>query len=143
MMTEMKYAAIAKATIHRREHTVVLRPFQKGLILHTLYYPNEIHEVKGYGKTNAKGLKKDEVELAAQFAKALVKPFHPEQFHDEYERRVEQLIESRSKGKAAPQLEKAPRMAPVIDLMSALKKSLASAKKSERTPKSKRLKKTA
>ena len=50
-MTDMNYAAIAKVTMHQREHTVIIRPYQNGLILHTIYYPNEIHEAKGYGKT--------------------------------------------------------------------------------------------
>jgi len=54
-----------------------------------------------------------------------VEPFRPEQFHDEYQARVLELIKSKSSGDAAPKHEKAKRLAPVIDLMSALKKSLA------------------
>jgi DNA end-binding protein Ku len=142
-MTGMAYAAIAKVTLHQREHTAVIRPFQHGLILHTLYYPAEIHDAAGYGKTSAKGPSKQELQLAEQFVKALVKPFRPEQFRDEYAERVTQLIHSKGKGKAAPLPEKAPRMAPVIDLMSALKKSLAATEKSERVQKPKRLRKTA
>jgi DNA end-binding protein Ku len=140
-MTDMEYAAIATVTMHQREHPVIIRPFQKGLIIHTLYYPNEIHEAKGYGKTAARSLKKQEVYLAEQFAKVLVKPFRPEQLHDEYTERVEQLIESKSKGKPGPKPEKATRLAPVIDLMSALKKSLAETGK--RPAKPKRLRKIA
>jgi DNA end-binding protein Ku len=146
VMEKMGYAAIAKVTMHQRERTVIIRPYQNGLILHTIYYPNEIHEAKGYGKTTTTNLKKQEVDLAAQFAKALVKPFRPEQFHDEYSARVEQLIESKNKGKPAPKTEKAPRLAPVVDLMSALKQSLAAKKKSggfAGASKAKKLKKTA
>jgi DNA end-binding protein Ku len=142
-MEDMSYAAIAKITLHQRERAVVIRPYQNGLILHTIYYPSEIHEIKGYGKTEARNLKKQELDLAEQFAKSLVKPFRPEQFHDEYSKRVEELIESKSKGKAAPKPEKPQRLAPVIDLMSALKKSLASEKKSERGGKPRKLRKTA
>jgi DNA end-binding protein Ku len=142
-MTDMDYAAIAKVTMHQREHTVIIRPYQKGLILHTIYYPNEIREAKGYGKTTEKNLKKQEIELAEQFAKALLKPFRPEQFHDEYAQRVEQLIESKNEGKPAPKAEKAQRMAPVVDLMSALKKSLAGAGKTEGPGKTRKLRKTA
>jgi DNA end-binding protein Ku len=142
-MTDMDYAAIAKVTMHQREHTVIIRPYQKGLILHTIYYPNEIREAKGYGKATEKNLKKQEVDLAEQFAKALLKPFRPEEFHDEYAQRVEQLVESKSKGKPAPKAEKAQRMAPVVDLMSALKKSLAGTGKSQGTVKNRKLRKTA
>ena len=142
-MTEMDYAAIAKVTMHQREHTVIIRPYQNGLILHTIYYPNEIHEAKGYGKTTEKNLKKQEIDLAEQFAKALVKPFHPEQFHDTYAERVEQLIESKNAGKPAPKAEKGKRPAPVVDLMTALKKSLAGEKKSAGAAKHRNLRKTA
>src|ERR1700683_50037 len=146
VMEKMGYAAIAKVTMHQRERTVIIRPYQNGLILHTIYYPNEIHEAKGYGKTTTKNLKKQEVDLAAQFAKALVKPFRPEQFHDEYSARVEELIESKSKGKPTPKPVNAPKLAPVVDLMSALKKSLAGEKKAGGdggATKAKRLRKTA
>jgi DNA end-binding protein Ku len=145
-MMEMRYAAIAKVTMHQRERTVIIRPYDNGLTLHTIYYPDEIREVKNYGKHVAKDLKKQEINLAEQFAKALVKPFRPEQFHDEYQDRVKELVESKVDGKPAPAPEKTQRMAPVIDLMSALKKSLAAKPKAaSATPaaKTKKLKKTA
>lgn len=142
-MEDMDYAAIAKLTMHQRERTVIIRPYQDGLILHTIYYPSEIHEAKGYGKASTKNLKRREVDLAEQFAKALVKPFHPEQFHDEYSKRVEQLVRSKSQGRAAPTAEKPQRLAPVIDLMAALKKSLAGQKKPASAFKSKKVARTA
>jgi DNA end-binding protein Ku len=129
-MDDLGYAAIAKVTMHQHERTVIIRPYQNGLILHTIYYPKEIHEAKGYGKTMVKTIKKQEFDLAEQFVKALAKPFHPEQFHDTYAERVEQLIESKSTGRPAPEAEKVHRLAPVVDLMSALKKSLAENKAS-------------
>jgi DNA end-binding protein Ku len=142
-MQNMEYAAIAQVTMHQRERTVIIRPYEHGLILHTIYYPNEIHEVKGYGETTA-ALKKQEVDLAEQFAKALLKPFHPEEFHDEYSKRVMQVIESKSKGKPGPEIEKVQRLAPVIDLMSALKKSLAEGKRTDTSSsKGKKLRKSA
>jgi len=124
-MEEMKLAALAQVTVHQRERTVVLRPYRGGLTLHTLYYPNEIHDVAGYGKSNATNLKKPEIALAEQFAKGLVAPFRPEKFHDEYQERVKKLIESKEKGTASPKPEKTTRLAPVVDLMTALKQSIA------------------
>ena len=124
-MEEMKLAALAQVTMHQRERTVILRPYQGGLTLHTLYYPNEIHDVAGYGKNNATNLKKPEIALAEQFAKGLVAPFRPEKYHDEYQERVKKLIESKEKGTAAPKPEKTTRLAPVVDLMAALKQSIA------------------
>jgi DNA end-binding protein Ku len=124
-MEEMKLAALAQVTIHQRGRTVILRPYRGGLTLHTLYYPNEIHNVAGYGENNATNLKKPEIALAEQFAKGLIAPFRPEKYHDEYQERVKKLIESKEKGTAAPKPEKAARLAPVVDLMTALKQSIA------------------
>jgi DNA end-binding protein Ku len=124
-MEDLKVAALAQVTMHQRERTVILRPYRGGLTLHTLYYPNEIHDVAGYGKNNATNLKKPEIALAEQFAKHLIAPFRPEKYHDEYQQRVKKLIESKEKGTAAPKPEKTTRLAPVVDLMTALKQSIA------------------
>jgi len=139
----MEYAAIAQMTLHQRERTVVIRPYQRGLALHTIYYPNEIHAVKGYEQGDLKDLKKQEIALGEQFAKTLVKPFRPQEFHDEYQIRVKQLIESKAKGHAAPKPEQSKRLAPVIDLMSALKKSLATSAPAVKAAKSRKLRRTA
>jgi DNA end-binding protein Ku len=124
-MEDLKVAALAQVTMHQRERTVILRPYRGGLTLHTLYYPNEIHDVAGYGKNNATNLKKPEIALAEQFAKDLIAPFRPGKYHDEYQERVKKLIESKEKGTAAPKPEKTTRLAPVVDLMTALKQSIA------------------
>jgi DNA end-binding protein Ku len=144
-MEGLSIAAIAKVTMHQRERTVVIRPYENGLTLHTIYYPNEIHEVAGYGKDSVKEIKKQEIALAEQFAKALIKPFRPEQFHDEYQKHVEQLIESKEKGGTGPKMQEGKKLAPVIDLMEALKKSLAggTSKAPVAERKTKKLKKTA
>jgi DNA end-binding protein Ku len=125
-MEDLKVAALAQVTMHQRERIVILRPYRGGLTLHTLYYPNEIHDVAGYGKNKVTDLKKPEIALAEQFAKSLVAPFRPEKYHDEYQERLKKLIESKEKGTAAPKPEKATRLAPVVDLMTALKQSIAS-----------------
>ena len=143
----MGYAAIAQVTLHQRERTVIIRPYENGLTLHTIYYPNEIHAVKDYGHSNLKDLKKQEITLGEQFANTLVKPFHPQEFRDEYQERVKELVASKSDGRAAPKQEQTKRLAPVIDLMSALKKSLANtpsaSKPASKPAKTRKLRRTA
>jgi DNA end-binding protein Ku len=124
-MEQMKIAAIAKVTLHQRDRTVIIRSYHNGLTLHTLYYPNEIHEVPGYGKESFKSQNRQELSLAEQFAKSLIKPFQPERFRDDYQQSVRELIESKSKGKTMAKIQKGKKLAPVIDLMAALKSSLA------------------
>jgi DNA end-binding protein Ku len=125
-MEQLKLGAIAKITLHQREQIVMIRPYDKGLVLHTLFYPEEVREIAEYGenKDDLK-LQKTEVELAEQFMKQLTSKFEPEQFKDEYQARVEALVESKEAG-MAPKSGKQPKkhMAPVINLMDALKKSM-------------------
>jgi DNA end-binding protein Ku len=123
-MEQLNVGAIAKITLHQREQIVMIRPFENGLVLHTLYYPEEIRAVAEYDNQPEVEVQKAEVELAEQFMKQLTSAFHPESFKDEYESRVEQLIESKQGQAAAPGKQAKRKLAPVIDLMDALRKSM-------------------
>ena len=112
-MQQLKLAALAKVTLHQRERIVLIRPYENGLTLHTIYYPNEIHRVAEYGRDRVEGLKQREITLSEQFAKGLVKPFRPEVFRDTYQDRVQQLIDSKAKGISAPKPERPKKLAPV------------------------------
>jgi DNA end-binding protein Ku len=125
-LKETGYDAIAKVTMHNREHAVVIRAGDSGLILHTMFYPNELRaanrpEIKLGKKASSK-----ELALAKNLIQHLAGPFHPESLHDTYRENVERLIDQKRKGQkitAVPSRKKAP----VIDLMEALKRSLESA----------------
>jgi DNA end-binding protein Ku len=123
-MQQLNLGAIAKITLHQREQIVMIRPFEQGLVLHTLYYPDEIRAVAEYDNQPEVSVQKAELELAEQFMKQLMAEFHPENFQDEYEIRVEQLIESKRGQAAAPGKQPKKKLAPVIDLMDALRKSM-------------------
>lgn len=124
-MAKLGVAAIAKVTLHQREQVVLIRPYHKGMILHTLYYPAEVREISEYGKDGDLSVQKSEVDLAEQFIRQLTAAFDPEKFKDEYHDRVIQLIESKQAGQEIVEGRQPPRrMAPVIDLMDALKKSI-------------------
>ncbi len=125
-MGKMKLGAIAKLTLHQREQVVLIRPYEHGLILHTLYYPEEVREIPEYGDQAPLEMQDAEVKLAEQFMGALRAPFHPDAFHNVYQERVEALIEQKAQGDAGPEPPKKPKpMAPVINLMDALRASLA------------------
>jgi DNA end-binding protein Ku len=123
-LEKARRVGIAKLTMHQREYTVFIRPYDNGLALHTMYFANEIREAPGYGKTDNVGLSAQELKLAEQLVESLSIDFHIENYHDEFQDRLKTLIEARRKGHevaAAPE----PKRAPVIDIMAALKKSLA------------------
>jgi DNA end-binding protein Ku len=122
-MEESGYSAIAKLTMHQREHIVVIRPSSKGLTLHTMYYTNEIRAAEGM-PTGKVELKDQEKKLAQQLIESLAAPFQPEKYRDEYSDNVRAMISAKLKGQEVTEVTQ-PHMAPVIDLMEALKKSLA------------------
>ena len=122
-MEDKNRVAIAKLTMHQREHTTFLRPYDQGIALHTMYFANEIREAPGYGQTDNVKLTPQEIKLADQLVDNLSEEFQLKKYHDEFETRLRALIESKQKGReivAAPHKE----WAPVIDMMTALKKSL-------------------
>lgn len=122
-MEDMQRVGIAKLTMHQREHTVFLRPYDRGIALHTMYFANEIRQAPGYGENEGVKLTAQEMKLAEQLVENLSEEFDLRKYHDEFEARLQSLIEAKQKGQpisAAPH----PRRAPVIDMMAALKKSL-------------------
>jgi DNA end-binding protein Ku len=132
-LEDTKKMGVAKVSMHQREYTIFIRARKNGLTLHTMFYENEISSVEGYGKHFDVKLRPEEVKLADQLVKSLSMPFKPEIYKDEFQQRLNELIEAKLKGKtvsAVPQQGKAR----VIDMMEALKKSLA-AHSSEKPPK--------
>jgi DNA end-binding protein Ku len=121
-LAETKRDAIAKIAMHNREHIVLIRPSESGLILHTLYYADELHRANKSETPKAKYTTK-ELELAKSLVSHLTAPFKPNEFHDTYRENIERLIKQKQKGHKVT-LVGQPRKAPVIDLMEALKRSL-------------------
>ncbi len=124
-MEKLNVAAIAKVTLHQREQIVLMRPYHRGIVLHTLYFPAEVREIAEYGKTETMNLQKPEMDLAEQFIRQLTAKFEPEQYKDEYQQRVLDLIDTKRAGLVIAGQPPKPKLAPVIDLMEALKKSIA------------------
>jgi DNA end-binding protein Ku len=126
---------IAAVTMHQREYTVFIRPRNNGLTIHTMYYANEIREIAGYGKAEKDvKLKPAEVKLAEQLVDSLSQDFKPEQFHDKFQENLKALIEAKQRGKTIV-AERKPAPARVIDMMDALKKSLANAEAQQKQKK--------
>src|SRR5258705_3232866 len=69
-LRETDYVAIAKLAMHNREYTVFLRPYQKGLMLHTMYYEDEIRKLENFGAEDVK-VKDAGVKVARQLIQAL------------------------------------------------------------------------
>jgi DNA end-binding protein Ku len=123
-LEESEYVAIAKLTMHNREYTVFLRPHEGGLMLHTMYYEEEVRKVEGFGAPDV-NLKDAEVKVAHQLIEALADEWDQKKYHDTFQENLKQLIETKLEGGEIAEVEKPKKLAPVIDLMAALKQSLA------------------
>lgn len=126
LMDTMKasgFCAVAKVAMHQREHTVVVRPHADGLLLHTMFYPEEVREIPEFGKNNHVAVKPQEISLAQKLVEGLAADFEPSKYHDEYSGRLLEMIKAKEEGQTVSAT--APKkLAPVIDLMQALQKSL-------------------
>jgi DNA end-binding protein Ku len=132
-MKNLDFVALAQVAMHQREYAVALRPHGNGLMLHTMFYAKEVRELPEYGNQADVELKQPEVQMAEQLINALAKPFEPDKFQDQYQKKLLELVEAKGEGrviKGAP----AKHMAPVIDLMQALQNSLSAAKQSSPAP---------
>jgi DNA end-binding protein Ku len=123
-MRESGYMALAQLTMHNREYTVFLRPFKDGLALHTMYYADEVRSMETFG-TESVEVKDTELKVAHQLIDALADKFDPERFHDTYEENLRKLIDARLEGKDVSSVVRPGKLAPVVDLMGALRQSLA------------------
>jgi len=123
-LEESEYVAIAKLTMHNREYTVFLRPHEGGMMLHTMYYEEEVRKVEGFGAPDVE-LKESEVKVAHQLIEALAAEWDPSKFHDDFQENLKNLIQTKLEGGKIAEVEKPKKLAPVVDLMAALKESLA------------------
>ncbi len=126
------YVALAKVAMHNREHIVILRPGQKGIILHTMYYADEVRKVEEF-RTDSTLIKDKEVDLAKMLIESLAAPFEPEKYKDSYRENLMAMIKAKVEGKELVEAPTTEKLAPVVDIMEALKMSLAQAKKPVRS----------
>ena len=96
------------------------------MMLHTMYYENEVRKMEAPKLTSE--VKAAEVKVAHQLIEALAGKFEPEKFHDTYEENVKKLIQAHLEGREVETVAKPAKPEKVVDLMAALKQSLAQMK---------------
>jgi DNA end-binding protein Ku len=121
------HAGMGSLAMHGREHTVFLRAGREALVLHSMFYENEVgkaaYRVDG-DEPNGK-----ELQLAQMLVGALEAKFQPEKWKDSYEARLQALLSSRKPTAGAARPDQTPAQVPAEDIMEALRKSLEMARK--------------
>ena len=123
---QMKMVALGRVVLTSREHVIALEPRGKGLMGTLLRYPYEVRaETEFFEDIPDLKIDKDMMDLAKHIVESKVGHFDPAEFKDHYETALKELIDKKAKGvKIAPRPERVP--APVINLMEALRRSVAS-----------------
>jgi DNA end-binding protein Ku len=125
-MAKTEQVALAKFVMRGKESLVLIRPAQGGLMLHTMYFADEVRDFGEIGKGESATLKEGEMGLALRLIEDLTHDeFKPEQYQDDYRQRVLDLVNLKVEGKEVTMAAPETHRAQVIDLMDALKQSLA------------------
>jgi len=117
--------ALAKYVMRGKENLVLIRPVDDGLMLHTMYFADEVRDFGEIDKGKNVTVKPGELDLAKRLIDELSNDkFQPEQYHDEYRDRVMAVVEQKVEGKEIVTIEPDAHRTQVIDIMDALKQSL-------------------
>lgn len=132
-MKKESKVAVARWVAEGKEHLVVIRPFEKGLILHTMFYADEVRDFASIDLEDT-AVREKEVQLAEMLISELTEEtFNPMAFKDEYRERLLERIKEKARGKVivAEEREEEETKGEVVDIMEALRRSLQKG----RTPK--------
>ena len=128
-MEETGMAAIGKFVLWGKENLCLIRPQGDSLALETLFFAEDVRSKRDIEDAVAESDVKDaELELARQVIESISGEFDPEEFRNEYRDDLRQMLEAKLAGQEIAKPEPAPET-PVIDLMEALRASVAETKK--------------
>jgi len=123
-MKQTGRAALAKWAARGKQYLVLIRPVGKGLVMQQLLYKDEVRPIAEVPIEDAE-VKEPELKLAVQLIEQIASDeFRPENYEDEVRKRYHEAIQKKIEGQEITAAPEAPR-AQIIDLMEALKASLA------------------
>jgi DNA end-binding protein Ku len=134
-MAQAGKVALAKFVMRGKENLVLVRSAQAGLMLHIMYFADEVRSFDDISKGEGAKISAAETNLALRLIEELSnEEFNPAQYEDEYRLRVLDLVNSKAQGKEITIVEPQAPRAQVIDLMAALKESLGKSVSREKKP---------
>lgn len=124
-------SALGQIVIGGKERIAAIKPCGKGMVLETLRYDYEVREAETYFDDIPDKVKvsKDQVKLAQQLIESKSAPFDPKDFKDRYQQGLLEIVHAKMKGKKIIAPDEPERTDNVVDIMDALRQSLAKNKK--------------
>jgi DNA end-binding protein Ku len=124
-MKQSGMGAIGRFVLRGAEYFALIRPKGEALVLETLFLAEDVRSQAEIDEAVAgTEVKKAELDLAMQVMQSLVGDFEPEELHSQYRSDLRQMLEAKLDGREIAKPEPVPE-APIVDLMEALKKSVA------------------
>jgi len=118
--------ALAQFVRGGKEHLVVIRPYDGGLVLHSMFYADEVRSIDEVDMGGEPKVRPNELQMAERLIEQLSSDdFRPDQYKDEYRERLQEVVQKKVAGEEVTIAEPEKPRAQVIDLMDALKASLA------------------
>jgi DNA end-binding protein Ku len=124
-MREKNVVGIGRVVLYRRERIIMLEPRDKGLVAMTLRYPYEVRaDDEVFDQIPDVKVDDDTLDLATHIIERKLTHFDPARFEDRYQNALLDIIKAKAANKPAPKLD-APKPSNVVNLMDALRKSIA------------------
>jgi DNA end-binding protein Ku len=131
-MTERRRVAIGRFVMRTKEYVVCLRPYENIVALETMFFPDEVRKSREVGDAPRIDVSHRELQMAERLIDMLSSPWDPSKYKDTYSERVMSLVRKKDKGQEIVAPEEPGEPARVIDLMDALKRTLAGEKADRR-----------
>jgi DNA end-binding protein Ku len=136
-MQEASVGAIGSFVLWGKENLCLIRPLEESLALETLFFAEDIRSREEIDEAvEETDVKEPELEMARQLVQSLVGEFDPADWENTYRRELRAMLEAKLAGEEITRPEPVE-PAPVIDLMDALKQSVAQAQKDKGAPRKK------
>lgn len=127
--------AVAKVTLKEREELIAISPNENGLLIQKLHYRHEVRSI-----TSMPGALKEEtavdpqqLDIAAQLVTNMITSFDQLDTEDHFHTQLRKMLDDKIAGREITVTERTPKQGNVVDIMDALKRSLA-AKQAESEP---------
>jgi DNA end-binding protein Ku len=138
-MTDSGMVGVGEIVFSGRQHLMTLAPphnrQQPGMMLYTLRFATELRDARDYARdTGTNQADAAQLGLAKQLIDAYTQPFEVSKFKDHYEEALRELVEAKIKNLPVPEPEVEKKPPKVVDLMEALRRSLAQASPAQSAP---------